>query len=304
MNDQITPSNQPDILVTGRDADPNLASLLAGLQNRGVTYETLLVGANTYPYVTWDVSTDVLSINGEGCHPRAIFIRHDMLTNPTAQQSGLGQRAASWFTTIMGWALAHPMVRILNRACGQHITNKLQVLIMARQVGLAIPSTRITNDAEFLTHEVKAHELVVKPVNGGDYTRKLATVLRRAPVKEGSLASPAIVQEMLMSPEVRVYRINGRAFPYKLVSNALDYRSTSDCEVTSLEVSDLPVGLIDKLALLMDLLQIDFGAADFKSSPQTGELKFLEMNKDPLFAAFDRVSNGRLSDAIIDFLCP
>jgi hypothetical protein len=36
--------------------------------------------------------------------------------------------------------------------------------------------------------------------------------------------------------------------------------------------------------------------------PKTGEFVFLEVNSQPMFAAFDRVSGGKLCDAIIDHL--
>ena len=52
--------------------------------------------------------------------------------------------------------------------------------------------------------------LIAKPVNGGDYARELADIMKTAPQREGSLASPWIVQERLVPPEVRVYWIAGK----------------------------------------------------------------------------------------------
>jgi hypothetical protein len=177
------------------------------------------------------------------------------------------------------------------------------VLGLAHQAGLEVPSTLVTNDYQLLERELARREMIVKPVNGGDYTRELSDVLSKSPVINGSLAGPAIVQERLVPPEIRVYGINGRWFPYQLVANALDYRSTSECKVIALEVSDLPEGLTGCLAALMESLNMDFGAADFKASPDTGRLQFLEINNSPMFVAFDAVSEGRLTRAMADFLC-
>ena len=47
-------------------------------------------------------------------------------------------------------------------------------------------------------------------------------------------------------------------------------------------------------ALMRDL-RMDFGAADFKTDPDTGELVFLELNTSPMFARFNQVSEGRLA---------
>ena len=53
------------------------------------------------------------------------------------------------------------------------------------------------------------------------------------------------------------------------------------------------------LRKLMSWLGTDFGAADFKTDPDTGQLLFLELNSSPMFARFDQVSGGQLCAAII-----
>ncbi|MDH3600538.1 MAG: hypothetical protein OEU26_12960 [Candidatus Tectomicrobia bacterium] len=303
MAHQIATSNEPQLLVAGGDADPNLAAVLACLQKRAVPHEALLVGAHSHPRVTWDLDQDVLWINETAYCPSALFIRYDVFTSLAEGRPEPAQRALSWFTTVAGWAFAHPEVRLFNRARAQHATNKLLVLRIAQELGFDIPSTLVSNDLALLSHNLEQRALVVKPVAGGDYTQELPDVLDTAPVVNGSLPAPAIVQERLVPPEIRVYRIHQRCFAYQLVADALDYRSTTDCAVIPVAESDLPDGLTDRLATLMDRLQMDFGAADFKACPHTGQLQFLEINDGPMFAAFDAVSGGCLTDALVDFLC-
>ena len=292
----------PQVLVAGGDTDPNLGALLACLESRGVEHEALLVGADTHPRLTWDLDADELRIDGEERRPAALFIRSDVFTGLAARRPEPFHRAAAWYTTLSGWAVAHPEVRLLNRESAFHVTNKPQVLHLARQLGFDIPPTLVSNDHELLTRELDRHELIVKPVNGGDFARDLRETLPKAATVNGSLAAPAIVQRRLVPPEIRVYRIDGRCFPYQLVADALDYRSTADCKVVPLEVSGLPEGLTGRLAALMDRMRMDFGAADFKACPETGRLQFLEINNSPMFAAFDAVSEGRLTHAMADFL--
>jgi hypothetical protein len=213
------------------------------------------------------------------------------------------QRALAWFTTVAGWAAAHPEVRLFNRARAQQVTNKLHVLRLAQEVGFAIPFTLASNDLGRLSHALEQRALVVKPVAGGDYTRDLPDVLGTAPVLHGSLPAPAIVQERLVPPEIRVYRIHQRCFAYQLVAEALDYRATADCVITPVAEADLPDGFTACLAMLMNRLQMDFGAADFKACPRTGHWQFLEINDGPMFAAFDAVCGGRLTEALVDGLC-
>lgn len=56
------------------------------------------------------------------------------------------------------------------------------------------------------------------------------------------------------------------------------------------------------LRALMATLNMEYGAADFKSDEETGELVFLELNSSPMFARFDLETGGRLSDAIVTAL--
>lgn len=300
----LAPAASPPtgILVAGGDADPNLAALLRGLHDRGIACEALLVGASSHPRVAWELKADVLRINGEERRPRAVFLRHDVFTSLAERRPEPAFRASAWYTTIAGWAHAHPDVRLFNRASALRITNKLHALKLAEEAGLEIPATLVTNDADLLTRAVEARRLVVKPVNGGDYTRDLADVLATAPRRGVSLAAPSIVQERLVPPEIRVYGIGDRFFAFKLVADALDYRSTADCKVLVVEEDELPRGLLEGLRALMARLGMDFGAADFKTCAETGRLLFLEINNGPMFAAFDTACGGELTGAIGDFL--
>ncbi|MEI9936574.1 MAG: hypothetical protein WDO69_05050 [Pseudomonadota bacterium] len=101
---------------------------------------------------------------------------------------------------------------------------------------------------------------------------------------------------------MRIYAVAGKFLAFQLVADALDYRSTPSCQVLVYPLSKLEAGLLERLAALMAALQMDFGAADFKMSPTTGRLCFLEINSGPMFAALDAVSSNSVSDAIIDFL--
>jgi hypothetical protein len=290
------------ILVAGGDADPNLAALLRSLRARNIDCEALLVGASSHPRITWDLRADVLRINGEERRPSAVFLRHDVFTHLADRRPESAFRASAWHTTLSGWCHAHPEVRLFNRPSALRVTNKLHVLKLAEEAGLEIPTTLVTNDAELLTQESEVRSLVVKPVNGGAYTRELADVLAVAPRKGQSLASPAIIQQRLIPPEIRVYGIGGRFLAFKLVADALDYRSTTDCQVLPLEAEELPRGLFEGLGALMARLDMDFGAADFKACAETGKLLFLEINNGPMFAAFDAACSGKLTSAIGNFL--
>jgi hypothetical protein len=53
---------------------------------------------------------------------------------------------------------------------------------------------------------------------------------------------------------------------------------------------------VSRLRNLMSRVGLDFGAADFKTDPETGQLG---LNTSPMFVRFDQVSGGKVCDAIV-----
>jgi hypothetical protein len=236
--------------------------------------------------LTWDLTADVLTIDGEVVAPRAVFLRHDVFSTPSAA------RAFAWYTTVLSWAMAHRDVRLLNRHHAAHLL-KPQQLLLARECGLHIPATVITNDASRLE---TMQDRVVKPVGGGEYTQPLTAALASAPRRDNALAAPAIVQETLVPPELRIYRAGDRFVSFHVVAGTLDYRTDPKARVEPVK-SDRR--LVAGLRKLTDALGLDFAAADFKQCPRTKRMLFLEVNSGPMFAAFDAVSERAVSKAIV-----
>lgn len=287
------------LLVCGGDADPNLRRLLDCARQRKIKVATLLAGAATHPIVRWELDDDCLRVDGRRLAPRAAFIRYDVFTNLADRRPESAHRANCWYTLMASWIDAHPGVRTFNRRFGGQI-QKPHLLRAAQRHGLAIPRTYLTNDAPFLERRQRRGPLVVKPIIGGDYCQELGPLLPQVPRREGAAAAPAIVQERLVPPEVRVYRIGDRFSAFQVKADALDYRTTQDVQVEPFP--GLDPALLDGLRRLTDELGMDFLAADFKARPRTGRLLFLEVNSAPMFAAFDQAANGALCNAMLDFL--
>jgi glutathione synthase/RimK-type ligase-like ATP-grasp enzyme len=204
-------------------------------------------------------------------------------------------RAFAWYQTVMGWLLSEPRIRMFSRQMSQAATNKPAALVFAREAGLRIPPTLITNEAGKLSGD-RVEYMVAKPVIGGDYCYSLAEALDKTDLRSGLAAMPAIVQKRLVPPEVRIYVIGQSAFAFEVRSSSLDYRVNQDAELILLPGIPPELSMLRKL---MSRLGLDFGAADFKTDPDTGQLIFLELNTSPMFARFDQVSGGQLCAAII-----
>jgi glutathione synthase/RimK-type ligase-like ATP-grasp enzyme len=172
------------------------------------------------------------------------------------------------------------------------------VLKLAQDCGLSVPETLITNDVARLA---SSEESVVKPINGGGYCEPLTEVLERTSLKDGRAAAPAIIQQRLVPPEIRIYAVGDRCFAFNVISSELDYRSTQNCRVEFIE-DGVSRELTDSFGKLLAKLGLDFAAADFKTCPTTGSLLFLEVNTGPMFAAFNHASDGKLCNAMLEYL--
>ena len=284
------------LLIVGGDADPNITALLAAAERSGVSYQKLLVGKSSNPSLTWDIGNDKLTLDDKPLECSAAFVRADVFTALSDGHASSQYRALAWHTALTGWLAAHPEVFIFNRRNLNQMTNKPHVLKLAQDCGLAVPQTLITNDRESLASFESG---VVKPINGGGYCEPLSEALERTPVKDGRMPAPAIVQQRLVPPEVRVYAVGDRYFAFNVISPELDYRSTQNCRVESTEV---PIELTKGFGALLAVFGLDFAAADFKTCADTGRLLFLEVNNGPMFAAFDRATNGELCLTMIHTL--
>lgn len=287
------------ILIAGGDRDPNIEALIRRIEARRMKCRVLSVGAQTHPAVLWQLNDDRLTIDGEPIAPSGVFIRYDVFTNMADRRPESTYRAHAWYTTVVSWARAHSSVRHFNRAARDSVLKPHQ-LHLAAQLGMRIPYTLITNDLDYLDRESERRELVTKPVNGGDYCQELGPILLTAPRRQGRAAAPAIVQEKLVQPDVRIYRVGPVCFTFKLVSDALDYRTSTQTRVEEIE-TPCP-DLVAKVRALTDAMGLDFAATDFKAAEGSGDLLFLEVNSAPMFLAFDAACEGRLCDAMIDFL--
>ena len=287
------------LYVVGGELDPNIGHFQSALRRQRRKFTSILVGPGAHPSLHWDLSQDTLHVDGHAVTPTAVFLRYDVFANLADQRAETAYRAHCWYTSVEGWLVAHPTVGTLNRQyCGT--TNKVATLCLAREMGLPIPRTLLSNDVTLLQAASASSKLVVKPVIGGEYTMHLRDVLPDTPKRGRSGAAPAIVQEELVPPDIRIYQIGRHQTAFRITSNALDYRIDANCLIQPMRVigSELRRGLRQ----LTDALGLNFAAADFKVNARTGTIEFLEVNSAPMFAAFDQIVDGALSSHIVELL--
>lgn len=286
------------LLLAGGCADPNLGVLAAAAQKAGIDVLDLRLPLTESPAFCWNPQEAVPWLSDRPVHVTGAFIRNDVFAAMKDPRPVVTSRALAWFQTVLGWLLSQPQIRMFNRNLTQAASNKPAVLAGAFHAGLRIPPTLVTNDpGKFSGGFMESG--IAKPVLGGDYCYLLSDALATTDLRSGLAPRPAIVQKRLVAPEVRIYVIAQAAFAFEVRSPSLDYRVNQDAELILLPEVPQEVSLLRKL---MVKLGLDFGAADFKTDPDTGQLCFLELNTGPMFARFDQISGGKICDAILQEL--
>jgi len=287
---------QPDLLIIGGDLDPSILRLIIKCGEHKVLFHTCLQGDSGTPNIVFDVHANALLCDNVIIQPKAAFIRHDVFKYLNNNDTQSLKSSTDWFNVFYGWLIANKKIRIFNRP---HINkphiNKLTTLLIAREIGMDVPETYVTNTVSFINETVSNGEWIQKPVDGGAHCTGLG-VLPAELYPQNRIFRPLIMQPQLNYPEVRVYRIGGSLLAFRVTSTELDYRES---DVSIIAKTSIDPQLSDLYLKLCDELGLDFCAADFKTCPKTGKLLLLEVNANPMFARHDSVDNGHLINLIL-----
>src|ERR1051326_635165 len=205
------------LLLAGGHEDFNLAVLAEAAQRANIELLDLRLTAGESPAFCWNMEEGIARFSGQNIGASGAFARYDVFGGMKDPRPEVSARALTWHQTIMGWLLSKPGIRLFNRAISQAAMNKATALVLAREAGLRVPSTVITNEADKFSQE-QMKSMIAKPVAGGDYCYSLAEALDKTNLRNGLAAMPAIVQKRLVPPEVRIYVIGESAFAFEVRS--------------------------------------------------------------------------------------
>ncbi len=284
------------LLIAGGNRDPNLLWLLKQAACYGIPVQSLLIKKESSPAITWDIQSNQIMINDQPTNIRAAFVRRDVFHE--SGEEGI-YRAGTWYSSLNGWLASNPEVLTFNRTYLTCLTNKLHALYLADKVGLRIPDTWMSNRLNAAGNG-ESKSIIAKPVNGGGYCQEVSELLGSTEIRKGNAACPAIIQQKIVGPDIRIYRIGKQFFGFKIESEVLDYRQAKARKIQFLNKLHSPI--VKKMRKLLDEMGLDWGAVDFKYELKTKKYYFLEVNSNPMFSAFDKVSHGRLSASIFEAL--
>lgn len=283
-------------MLAGGAADPQLRALGRAAQVTGIPLRTALSTIDGHPLLRFDPVDARLHLDGRDCDDlRAVFLRPDVFPPPGAGPRWRAEAAAA-LAVVRGWAAAAKVRRFNADPFGRsRSVSKPAALAAAARLGLAVPRTSVGNDAAALAAWASSPgaALVQKPVGGGDLCRPLSAVTL---ARLGSRRPAAVIaQERIGGPDLRLFRVGRQWLAFEVRSAALDYR---DDPRPALQAVTPPPELLAPLTRLTDAMGLDWAASDFKLCPERGPI-YLETNANPMFAAFDRASDGALCRAML-----
>lgn len=213
---------------------------------------------------------------------------------------------SEWFDACEGALLALPVAWLTPLASMRSAELKLVQLAAARQLGIEIPETIVTNDPDQAMAFARRFRCVAKPVRYGLVEVDPPMVAWTTEVAADDLGAlsgpPVILQQLIVARKhLRVVTVDGACFVAELTATELDWRSnvenhrrfrTAESTLTTM-VSDPALRLARELGL-------GFSSQDWLVG-EDGELFFLDVNPNGqwMFVG-DAVS--QIGAAIVDAL--
>lgn len=173
-------------------------------------------------------------------------------------------------------------------------------LSKAKQIGVTIPATLISNDPQQVIDFAQEQEKVIfKPVYGGAHAQFVTK--SHLDAKRLSLAlslSPVTIQEYIPGTNIRSYVIGDSVYSAEIRSNSLDFREDLQAELIPVEV---PESVQQQCRAITKALMLEWTAIDWRLKP-TGEYVFLEANPSPMFLHEERQTNFPITQQLVKIL--
>ncbi len=260
-----------------------------------------------------DVELDLRTVSAIWYRRAAIGQRIPNAMEPQLRRSAIDESKATVYgliASLEGFHLDH--VHRVRRA--EHKQLQLQI---AREVGLRIPRTLLTNDPDAVRAFARecADGMVMKTLTSFSvYAGSREQVVFTNRIEAADLEhlddlryGPAVFQQRLPKAlELRSTIVGDRVFTAAIDSQqsaraAVDWRREGIGFMDRWDRYDLPAEIEQRLLQLMRRLGLNYGAADLILTPE-GDLVFLEVNPNGEFFWLDKHLGLPLTDEIADLL--
>ncbi|WP_199246147.1 RimK family alpha-L-glutamate ligase [[Phormidium] sp. ETS-05] len=187
------------------------------------------------------------------------------------------------------------------RAYQFHKEKPLQ-LAKAKQLGVTIPPTLISNDvAKVTTFARSLKQAIFKPVHGGAHTQ-FVTEKHLAPqrLQKVLTIAPVTIQEYIPGTNIRTYVIGDVVYSAEIRSPAVDFREDLQAELIPL---DIPKSVQEQALAITRGFMMEWTAIDWRLTPK-GEYVFLEANPSPMFIHFEQTTGFPITEKLVNLLLP
>jgi len=186
---------------------------------------------------------------------------------------------------------------------GSVVQLKLFQLAAARELGLPIPRTIITNNSDRVREfHAQVGDVVFKPSMGGGICRHLDDdALSNLDTLK---ASPVTFQERVQGEAIRIVIIGGDVVScVRIPSDHLDYRADPNYTEGNqiYHPLELDVDIADKCWQLMQACGLLFSGIDLILTPD-GSFVFLEANSSPIYLDIEQKTEVAITDALANYL--
>lgn len=195
--------------------------------------------------------------------------------------------------------------------------DKIRTLLAAKDAGLDIPDTIITNKTEELELflEKHAHNIITKSIynlppvrcTGGFYFPKTIKLTKEHLPRNTGNIFPVLAQENIQKQyELRVFILNGKCYPMAIFSQnnkktMQDFRNYDFENPNRTVPYKLPEDLERKLLVLMQTIELNCGSIDLMKGAD-GKYYFLEVNPVGQFGMVSYPCNYYIEEKISTLL--
>lgn len=297
-------------LLCGNMADPHVELIAAEITDLGGAFE--LIEESTIPYAvrasysertSGRASTSILN-RGRKLRPGAYtgaYLRHIDARAWRLPKLRAYERELFVFTwtNFLRMALQESIDRLINplEAGLSNFYKPLQLATL-QETGFLIPRTLVTNDPDQVRQFIATvpDGVVVKSASG---VRSVARLFGPEDEKRLPLLpeSPAMFQERIRGHNVRVHCVGDRALAVAIRSESLDYRYGGDARMREVI---LPAAIQSKCLEVTRTLGLHMSGIDLIINKEG--YYALEVNPDPAFIWFQKLSGQRISRAVAAYL--
>lgn len=170
----------------------------------------------------------------------------------------------------------------------------------ARQIGVSIPATVITNDPQkVIEFYSECDRIIFKPVYGGSHTKFVTKEhLDLERLKFALSYSPVTLQEYIPGTNIRSYVIGENVYSAEICSPEIDFRLDLNAE---LRPQELPEAVKEQCLAITEGFGMEWTAIDWRLKP-TGEYIFLEANFSPMFVYFEKQTGFPITEKLVELL--